>query len=172
MDKPDPPGQDRQAVSKIGSTSKKEVIPALALIAFNAVYVSQLLKLPFPFARGEPGPAFLPILLSAVLFAASIALLTKGLKAGADGETSQVDFARPALVVISTAGFITLLHYYGYWVAAPLYAFCIAMVFEFSGTDRFARCLGFSVLIAGCLTVIGWLFFEILFDLSLPTGVS
>jgi len=152
-------------------TANKNIILPLALIIFNAVYVSQLVKLPLPFAQGEPGPAFLPILLSLVFFIASIAILIEGLKSSSNNEVIEGSFLRPTLVIVSTAIFITLLNYAGYWVAAPVYGFSVAMIFEFSTTKPLSRHLGVSILISGGLTVFGWLFFEKLFDLSLPSGV-
>src|SRR5690606_17802064 len=49
----------------------RQAIAALFLLVLNTGYFVQALALPRPFQFGEPGPAFLPLILSGVLFVAS-----------------------------------------------------------------------------------------------------
>lgn len=150
---------------------KKDAVLAVILIVFDLVYASQIWAMPPPFKQGEPGPAFLPILLALILFVAAVAILIDALRSNTNSDDGDRRFLRPFLVMVSTALFVTLLYFFGYWIATPFFTFSIMMIFEAATTKPMPRTVGFSALNAFCLTGFGWLFFEELFDLPLPEGI-
>lgn len=149
----------------------KDSLIAIALLTFNLVYMLQALKLPVPFEHGEPGPAFFPLVLSAVLFVSSLVILFKGLQLGDEKGEEETEYLKPALVVGATAVFVVLLNYLGYWIATMFYTFSIALVFEYRRNEPILKTSAFCALISAAITVFGWLFFVKLFDLYLPKGV-
>ena len=50
----------------------RQALFALFLIILDVGYFAQALTLPAPFQLGEPGPAFLPIVLAVVLFVSCV----------------------------------------------------------------------------------------------------
>ena len=52
-----------------------QVLFAFVLLGMNTVYASQLLAMPLPFATGEPGPAFMPMLLCGFVYLAVLKIL-------------------------------------------------------------------------------------------------
>lgn len=152
----------------------RQAIAALFLLVLNTGYFLQALTLPRPFQFGEPGPAFLPLILSGILFVASGRILYMELRgiAAADeaGEPSEgVDIVKPAALVLVTAGFVYAFEPLGYWIATLLYTFFVAMLFEFERVS-FRRAVAVAAAVALGTTLAGWLFFVTLFELFLPSG--
>lgn len=147
---------------------------ALALLALNAVYLSELIGMAAPFARGEPGPSFLPWLLCGFLFVAALRILRLELRASRAGPADAApalrrpDVLRPLMVGALTAGFIAAFPHVGYAVATAVYVFAIALVFNVEQTRRWGSSLAWSATTAAGVTAFGWLFFVRLFDLFLP----
>lgn len=152
----------------------RQAIAALFLLVLNTGYFVQALTLPRPFQFGEPGPAFLPLILSGILFVASGRILymeLRGIRAagGEDGPTEAVSVAKPIVLVLVTAGFIYGFEPLGYWIATLLYTFFVAMLFEYERTSPW-RAVAVAVIVAIGTTLAGWLFFVTLFELFLPSG--
>ncbi len=147
---------------------------ALALLALNAVYLTELLGMAAPFARGEPGPSFLPWLLCGFLFVAALRILRDELRAppgepvDAAPALRRIDVLGPLSVGALTAGFIAAFPYVGYAVATAVYVFAIALMFNFEQTRSWGASLLWSAATAAGVTCFGWLFFVRLFDLFLP----
>jgi putative tricarboxylic transport membrane protein len=158
----------------MGIVRNGQALFALFLLILNAGYLAEALTLPRPFQFGEPGPAFLPIVLSCILFLAAGCILFEEIRgtgvAEAEGAPVGRVSARPILLAGITAGFVYLFEPLGYWVATLLYSFAVAALFEYEKTSGPLRTLAVSAAIAVGMTVIGWLFFVTLFDLFLPTG--
>ena len=152
----------------------RQAIAALFLLVLNTGYFIQALSLPRPFQFGEPGPAFLPLILSSVLFLASGRILYMELRgiAAADetGESTEgVTLVKPVALVLVTAAFVYAFEPVGYWIATLFYTFFVAMLFEFERTS-FVRAVAVAAAVAFGTTLAGWLFFVTLFDLFLPSG--
>ncbi len=151
---------------------------AAALVLFATVYASQIPALGMPFARaGEPGAAFLPIVLVTILYIAAIRTLVVALRdPDAPGEAPAVTsetvpriaLVGPAILVALSALFILGLPRVGYFAAAGGYTFAVALFFNYEETGRLRRAVPRAALTAVAITGFGWLFFETLFDLSLP----
>lgn len=145
---------------------------ALLLIVLDAAYMSEALTLPRPFQLGEPGPAFMPMLLAVVLFIAACRILWMELAGTATRhETEDVRITPRAIaLIVVTAGFVWAFQPLGYWIATLPYVFVVAALFEHERIGFDWRLPVFSALIAVVVTAAGWLFFVTLFDLFLPAG--
>jgi putative tricarboxylic transport membrane protein len=158
----------------MGIARNGQALFAIFLLVLNAGYLAEALTLPTPFARGEPGPAFLPLILSLVLFVAAGRILVAELRGtgdrGEEGEPVGGPSVRPVILAVITGGFVWGFEPLGYWVATLLYTFAVAVLFEFEQTARPLRILAVAAAVAVAVTVVGWLFFVTLFDLFLPTG--
>lgn len=155
----------------------RQALFALFLIVLNTVYFVDVFKLPVPFLLGEPGPAFLPIILSVTLFVACGRILYGELRGAGESEDEEADqaagstqLARPVILAIATGAYIFLFEPLGYWIATVLYTFAVAAVFQFERDTRLLKIVAMSSCLAVAITVSGWLFFVYLFDLSLPSG--
>lgn len=153
----------------------RQVAFALVLIVVDIGYFLDALTLPRPFAQGEPGPAFMPFLLSIVLFVACVRILWKEARGlGGDGEeddAARIGFRPRAFALMAATGaFVYLFEPLGYWIATLLYTFAVALFFERERVGDFVRALPLSAMMAAGITTAGWLFFVTLFDLMLPEG--
>lgn len=149
----------------------RQVVFALFILVLDAAYLHQALQLSFPFARGEPGPAFMPLILVVVLAIGAMGVLVQELRGLPDPEEDHGgSFALRTVALIGlTAAFVWAFEPLGYWIAAALYSFSVAWLFEQERIGA-ARAVLTSALIAAGITVLGWLFFAELFDLFLPEG--
>lgn len=158
----------------MGIVRNGQALFAILLLILNAGYLAEALTLPTPFERGEPGPAFLPLLLSGILFLSAGCILLSELRGTAettDEGTPVGGFsAKPILLAAITGLFVYLFEPLGYWIATFLYTFAVAALFEYEKTSRPFRLVMVSGVVAVAMTVTGWLFFVTLFDLFLPTG--
>lgn len=148
---------------------------ALLLIALDVGYYYQSLSLPRPFQLGEPGPAFLPIVLSAVLFISCARILWQELAGTAEVEEQSGASAgrirpRSIALVLASAAFIFVFEPLGYWIATFIYTVFVAWLFERERDISHVRAVVTSTLIGAAITAVGWLFFVTLFALFLPTG--
>jgi putative tricarboxylic transport membrane protein len=151
---------------------------ALALIVFAVVYASQIPDLGLPFRDGrEPGAAFFPMILVVILVIGAVQILISELRGTGEGdmaasETSQtvprIGLVGPLVLILMTGLFAFGLLKVGYFVAAGLYTFGVALFFNYEESGRIGRAAGAAVITAAAITGFGWLFFEALFDLSLP----
>jgi len=148
----------------------KDIIIAGVFLIGTTVYVMQALKLPIPFKHGEPGPAFYPLVLVIIMYAASLKILVQGFKKEKKLTlTLGKNIKKPIMTIGVTAFYIGMFAIIGYWVSTILYSFSIALLFEY-GKRSNTRTLIFSAIVAIVITVIGWLFFEVFFGLRLPRG--
>lgn len=153
-----------------------QVLFAFTLIALNTVYASQLLQMEAPFANGEPGPAFLPMMLCVFVYIAMVRILFTELRAEPAERAESVDsdlipnlrLAGPLIAIGLTAAFIIGFFYVGYLAAALVYTFLIALFFMYEQTGDVKRSALFALIIGVCVTAFGWLFFVELFGLYLP----
>lgn len=152
-------------------TLNRQVIFALFILALDAAYLHQALSLTFPFARGEPGPAFMPLILVVVLAIGAMGVLVQELRGtrDPDDEVGGTFALRTLALIALTACFVWAFEPLGYWIATAGYTFAVAWLFE---QDRLggARAVLTSAVIAAGITLSGWLFFAYLFELFLPAG--
>ncbi len=147
----------------------REAIFALFLLVMNTGYLMETLKMPTPFALGEPGPAFLPMLLSAVMFIAAGRILV-GALGGLRTDDGEAFSFRPLILAALTIGFILAFEPAGYWIATLGYTFAVAVLFTLEDNPGPVKVVAISAAVAAGVTVVGYLFFVTLFDLYLPEG--
>jgi len=142
----------------------------------NTVYASQLLQMDKPFANGEPGPAFLPVLLCLFVYFALVRIIVVEYRAPVEQGTSRLpssvvphmQLVGPAVAIGLTCAFIAGFFYFGYVVSSVVYTFSIAFFFNFEQNGNWKRSVLIGLLIATSATGFGWLFFVELFGLYLP----
>lgn len=150
----------------------RQALFALFLIVLNTVYFVDSLSLATPFARGEPGPAFVPMLLSLILYVAAGRIFIAELRGRGEVEESEEPLSwKPFLLAALTAGFVAAFEPAGYFIATFGYTFAVAAVFEWDNSSSRKRVLLVAAAVSVGVTVIGHLFFVRLFDLYLPEGL-
>lgn len=150
---------------------------ALCLVVLNTIYASQIVQMSLPFSRGEPGPAFMPMILSGMLYIIAARIFFLELRADpvlpADDVASPVvprlAITGPLIVVMLTALFVATFDRVGYVVSAAAYTFLISFFFNYEQTGNWRSAAGYAGVTAALITLFGWLFFAKLFDLYLPT---
>lgn len=151
----------------------RQALFALVLLVLDTGYAVEALGMQTPFARGEPGPAFIPLLLAALLFVSASAILIGELRR-AGPRTAEEDeeplTVKPFILAAFTAGFVAAFEPAGYWVATLAYTFVVAALFEWEKGRRTWRVLAIAAAVSAGVTVAGHLFFVRLFDLYLPEG--
>jgi putative tricarboxylic transport membrane protein len=155
-----------------------QAVFAVGLILFATVYASQIPKLGMPFTRpAEPGASFFPLVLVTILYVAAFRVLLAELRRAADAPQDaapvsdtvpRIGLLGPLVLVLLTAVFATALPTLGYFAAAAIYTFGVALFFNFEETGRLGPTLARSALTSAAITGFGWLFFEGIFGLSLP----
>ncbi|KFB09347.1 tripartite tricarboxylate transporter TctB family protein [Nitratireductor basaltis] len=153
-----------------------QVIFALGLAVLNTIYASQLVQMDRPFATGEPGPAFLPVMLCGFVYLASLVIVIREFRAAPTGAKTEprsevlprISLLGPAITIGATALFIVAFVYLGYLVAAACFTFIVAWFFTFEQTGRLARSVAVALATCAVVTLFGWLFFVKLFGLYLP----
>lgn len=154
----------------------RQAMFALFLIILDVGYIVQAFNLPRPFQQGEPGPAFLPLILATILMISCVRILwleLAGTKTTADGDESDVGARvtpRSILLILGTAIFVWAFEPLGYWISTFLYTFGVAWLFEREQKKPIKSSLFITSIIAASVTTVGWLFFVTLFKLGLPTG--
>jgi len=153
----------------MASFINREAIFALFLLVMNTGYFLETLNMPRPFQLGEPGPAFLPMLLSGIMFIAAGRILVGALGGirTDDGERFSV---RPLILAALTIGFILAFEPAGYWIATLAYTFAVAVLFSLEEKTTPLKVAALSAAVSVGVTVIGYLLFVTLFDLYLPEG--
>ncbi len=150
---------------------KPQAVFALLILALDAAYLQQALELPLPFARGEPGPSLMPLVLVLTLGIGALGVLVQELRGTAEHEDDEdANFSLRSIALIGlTCGFVWAFEPLGYWYATLFYAFGVAWLFEQERLGP-ARAVLTSALISVGIAGVGWLFFVTLFDLFLPEG--
>ncbi|MFX0543325.1 tripartite tricarboxylate transporter TctB family protein [Roseovarius sp. S4756] len=154
-----------------------QAIFAVLLLVLTTVYATQIPKLGLPFENGvEPGASFLPIVLSAIMYLCAGRMMIAEFRREAieaaphmpSDHIPRIELTGPLLVVVFTIGFAAGLERVGYFVAAGSYTFAVALYFNCEESGRILHALLLSAATSVALTLFGWLFFEWLFELSLP----
>lgn len=151
-------------------TMTRQALFALFILAIDVAYLLQALELPLPFASGEPGPSLMPLILVVTLGIGAFGVLFQELRGQSEDDDEDARFSvRTVALIALTCGFVWAFEPLGYWYATVPYAFGVAWLFEQERLGS-VRAVLTSALIAAGITIVGWLFFVVLFDLFLPEG--
>lgn len=146
-----------------------DIMMAVVFLIGTTVYLVEALRMPPPISHGVPGPSFLPLVLAAIIYAASLTILVQGFKREKKLIVDWKRIKNPIIVIGMTGVYIGMLTQVGYWISTLLFSFGVALVFRYGRGSR-ARALVFSTIIAMIMVLIGYLFFEVIFNIRLPKG--
>ena len=147
----------------------RDIVVAVIFLAGTTLYLTQALKLPPPFKVGEPGPALFPLILVAIMYAASLRILLHGLRKEKKFTVTGKNIKKPIAAIGLTALYIGVLSLLGYWASTIFYSFCLVLFFEYGRKSK-RMALTFSAIIGTAVALAGYIFFEVLFNVRLPQG--
>lgn len=142
---------------------------AVVLLIGTTVYFVEALKLPVFVTPGKPGAGVFPLMLVAVMYIVVSVTLVRGIKQ----EKKLLGWGYlkiPAIAVGLIGIYVGTFYRLGYFVTTLLFSFSIALLFRESGGSR-VKMLVFPLIIAVGATLTGYLLFQVIFDIRLPTGV-
>lgn len=161
---------DLMKAVKLKTKLDGDIIMAVVLLIGATVYLVEALRMPPPIRHGIVGPSFLPLGLVAIMYTASLTILVQGFKRGKKLILDWKRIRNPIIVIGMTGIYIGILTQVGYWISTFLFSFGVALVFRY-GRGSKARVLVFSMIIAAVMVLMGYLFFEVIFDTRLPKGM-
>ncbi|KAA0013870.1 tripartite tricarboxylate transporter TctB family protein [Billgrantia pellis] len=138
----------------------------LLLCSVSIIYLISAMLLDSPISNGRPSASFFPLVVGSVSLALAVTLLVRALSASSEvHQTNNLSRARfrPILVMVATLAYILAFTTLGYFLASVLYVLAIILLFS-----DFSRLLG-KIMIAVSLTLLGYLLFEQIFRVRLPT---
>ena len=141
---------------------------AVVLLIGTTVYFVEALKLPVFVTPDKPGAGVFPLILVAVMYIVVSVTLVRGIKQ----EKKLLGWGYlkiPAIAVGLIGIYVGTFHHLGYFGATLLFSFSIALLFRESGGSR-VKMLVFPLIIAVGATLTGYLLFQVIFDIRLPTG--
>lgn len=148
----------------------RDVIAAVIFLVGTALYATEVNSLPRPFERGSAGPAFYPALLTGLMAVCSVILLVQGLRKD-EGITFRPNrFVEPTVYVVLSALYVEVFVSFGYLLSTLAYTFGVAILFEYGRRDPL-KLVGVCALIALGVTLTGYVFFEEIFNVRLPSGL-
>lgn len=143
-----------------------ERISSLFLMAFSVLIFWSSVRLGIG-SPGDPGPGFMPILASVVLFGVSIVIFVIGIQGASEKESSLTDLrglTKPVCLVMILLGYAYLLGILGFLGAAFL-----AMFAMFSLAER--RKWRLNLVISGITVIVGYIVFAKWLQVQLPAGI-
>lgn len=142
------------------------IIMAVAFLIGTTIYLTEALRLPVPDDR--PGAGLFPLMLAAVMYIASSVILVRGIKH--DKQLPAWERLKIPVILIGMIGlYVGMFYHFGYFGATFLFSFGVALVFGVGGGSKAKRLL-LPVIIAVAATSIGFLLYEVIFDIRLPRG--
>lgn len=160
-------------MSLLITTKAKSLCFPLFLVAFSLIYLVSSLALGAPLENGRLTPSFFPLILGAISTALTLVILVRALKqssteeewsaAKKGDEARKIDKYLTFFVIAATALYIVLFPTLGYFATSFLYVFSIIIIFS-----NLSKLLSKSLL-AIAVVVLGYLLFEQVFRVRLPT---
>ncbi|MBA7552773.1 hypothetical protein ES705_45348 [subsurface metagenome] len=155
---------------KLKNKLNGDIMMAVVFLIVATVYLVEALRMPPPISYGIPGPSLVPLVLVTIMYAASLAILVQGFTRGKKLILDWKRIKNPIMVIGMTGIYIGMLSQAGYWISTLLFSFGVALLFRY-GRGSKARALVFSTIIAMIMVLLGYLFFEVLFNVRLPEGM-
>ena len=148
-----------------------EVAMVVGILLLTMIYLVETFQMPPPMEDGSPTISLYPWIIILIMTAACVSVLankiiTKGKTIVLEGKTVR----RPIFGIAIIGLFIFLFAYAGYWIATAFFSFLIAILFEYEKGNR-RKALLYAAILAVVIPVIGYLFYQELFDIHLPKGV-
>jgi putative tricarboxylic transport membrane protein len=159
------------------SALARDVALPILLMLFTTVYLADGLSLGRVFRYGVPSAAFMPLVLSGVMYAALLAVIGARLREhlrsrrGARPATAVAPLStlvRPALVVLATAAYIAVFVPIGFALSTVGYAYVLLALFGFrDGMSVTGQALRALAAVGICSVV--YAFFVLAFGVQMPT---
>ena len=150
----------------INSTKQRaSLVFPLFLCSISLVYLVSAILLGSPVSNGRLTTTFFPMVVGGGALTLAVTLLFRALSERRDASQKTVsqDKLRPLIVMLATLAYILTFSALGYLVASVAYVLAIILLFS-----DFSRLFG-KVAIAIILTLLGYLLFEQIFRVRLPT---
>ncbi len=145
----------------------------MVLLVLAMVYGREAMSIKAQFDEGLVGPAFLPLLLTAIVVIGLLGILFRQWRQsssvnGGHGEASQEqavlkEHRKPACVMLAVLAYTLFFKTLGYVLATLLLVFALLALFGQEGESRTRR----SILAAG-MTLIFYVLFSVCFSVRLP----
>jgi len=156
-----------------------ELVVATVLLIWVTIYVVSAVMQEPPFKKDwETTATFWPLILVAIAYPTCLAVLVRAFKEGKEGKRLIPDWKRsrnPIIIVGLTGLYAGVFALVGYWISTFVYCFGLTLLFDLKeprGERRSkVRTLLFSMVVAIVLVVIGYLLYEVIFDIRLPKGI-
>ena len=159
-----------------------ELVVATVLLIWVTIYVVSAVMQEPPFKKDwETTATFWPLMLVAIAYPACLAILVRAFKENKEdkeGKRLIPDWKRsrnPIIIVGLTGLYAGIFALVGYWISTFVYCFGLTLLFDLKeprGERRSkVRTLLFSMVVAIVLVVIGYLLYEVIFDIRLPKGI-
>lgn len=145
------------------------IIMAVALLIGTTVYFVETLNLPIFITPDKSGAGVFPLMLAVMMYIASSVILIRGIRQ--EKKLPSWGHLKVPVIVIGLIGlYVGTFYHLGYFGTTLLFSFGIALLF----TDRRgskAKMLVIPGIIAVAVTLMGYLLYEVIFDIRLPMGV-
>jgi putative tricarboxylic transport membrane protein len=139
------------------------VVLPLVLMAATTVYLIGALNITTPYEDEGVGAEFFPFILSAIMYAALLVVLWKGIREARGAPLPELHLADPIKVVVLTTLFILLFQPLGYFLATVIYVYALFFVFNFGTRNHLVR-----IATAVAVAIAFYLLFETAFQVRLP----
>lgn len=146
-----------------------QILFYLLLLMVSIAYLLSAIPLGAPVVDAQLKPSFFPLIIGSLALTFSSILLLRTLKERRAAKPASDDPAatpgdrRPYLVMLATALYVLAFTQLGYLASSLLYVFAIMIIF--SNTEKWLSKLVIAALIVG----LGYLLFEQLFGVRLPS---
>lgn len=156
-----------------------ELVVATVLLIWVTIYaVSAVMQEP-PFKKDWETTATLwPLILVAIAYPTCLAVLVRAFKEDKEGKRLIPDWKRsrnPIIIVGLTGLYAGIFALVGYWISTFVYCFGLTLLFDLKEPREErrskVRTLLFSMVVAIVLAGIGYLLYEVIFDIRLPKGI-
>lgn len=148
------------------------IVSGLLLIAILG-YIIMSIRIGL-FIEGVPDSGLWPFLIGVVGLLACAVVFIRSCRQAKERQNLNVNwrgFIIPGLIVALTVGFSFCLVPTGYFVATFPYCLGLAFLFEVGRENRsMVRKVIFSFVVALVLTMVGYIMFQLIFDVRLPEG--
>ncbi|HXV65299.1 MAG TPA: tripartite tricarboxylate transporter TctB family protein [Vicinamibacteria bacterium] len=136
--------------------TRRDVVSGGALILLALLYYLATLELPA--GDGEPGPAFFPRLLAAVLLALGVRIVLRGLREAGQADLSEL--RKPTLLIVATVAYLAIFAHLGFVLSTLAYTLFTARLLGGRGVS--------SLLVPLVATAIVYALFAVGLALPLP----
>ncbi len=146
--------------------ASREIIAAIGLLIFSALYAWATFYIPDRTIPNTPGPSFFPFVIISIVAVLSVALLVKGVITARTSDpaiTGSVTARQPLLMLVAFGVFLAILPWVGFLIASVLFFAILMMLYGSRSPVKIAL---WSLALPSLLYVV----FTEAFQVILPAG--